>query len=107
LVLQDGAYTISIDPSGKFAYTVEQGQTVVAYSLHSGIFTSLNSTYSGALGSLQLAIDPSGSFVYAPQTGTENDVSGFRINPSGTLSTLPGSPTPSGQAPFSITITSQ
>jgi len=106
LALQDGAYTISIDPSGQFAYTVEAGQTLVAYSLQNGGLTPLGE-YSGALGSLQLAIDPSGSFVYAPQTGSENNISGFRIGSSGILSALPGSPTPSGQGPLSITITSQ
>jgi 6-phosphogluconolactonase len=107
LALQDGAYTISLDTSGRFAYTVEQGQTLVAYSVQNGILTSLGGSYSGALGSPQLTIDPTGSFIYAPQDGTVNSVSGFRINASGTLSGLPGSPTPSGQWPFSMTITSQ
>jgi 6-phosphogluconolactonase len=107
LALQDGAYTISLDPSGRFAYTVEQGQTLVAYSTQNGILTSLDGSYSGALGSPQLTIDPTGSFIYAPQDGNANSVSGFRINTSGNLSGLPGSPTPSGQWPFSMTITSQ
>jgi hypothetical protein len=79
----------------------------VAYSLHNGMFTSLNSIYSGALGSLQLAIDPSGSFIYAPQTGTTNNVTGFRIDASGMLTPLPSSPTSTGQWPMSVTIISQ
>ena len=107
LELQDGAYTISIHPSGRFAYTVEAGQKLVAYGLQNGMFTSLNSIYSGALGSMQLAIDPSGAFIYAPQTGSSNNVTGFRIDASGTLTALPGSPTMTGQQPMSVTIISQ
>ena len=32
-----------------------------------------------------LAIDSTGTFLYAPQTGTDNNVNGFRIASSGTL----------------------
>ena len=105
LQVQDGAYTISIIPSGKFAYTVEGGSSLVGYSLENGIFTSLGPGYPGALGSLQLTVDPSGTFIYAPQTGTDDNVSGFQINSSGALTALPGSPTPAGGWPYSLTIT--
>jgi 6-phosphogluconolactonase (cycloisomerase 2 family) len=101
------SFTIALDPAGRFAYTVEAGQTLVAYSLQNGVFTSLGDFSSGALGSSQLAIDPSGSFIYAPQTGTENDISSFQISPSGFLTPIPGSPTPSGKQPFSVTIISR
>lgn len=101
------SFTIALDPVGHFAYTVEAGQTLVAYSLQNGVFTSLNDFSSGALGSVQLAIDPSGSFIYAPQTGTDNDISGFQISPSGFLTPIADSPTPSGKQPFSVTIISQ
>jgi 6-phosphogluconolactonase (cycloisomerase 2 family) len=101
------SFTITLDPAGGFAYTVEAGDTLVAYRLQNGVFTGLGDFYSGALGSPQLAIDPSGDFIYAPQTGTENDISGFQINPSGALSPISGSPTPSGKQPFSITIIPQ
>ncbi len=102
-----GSFTIALDPVGRFAYTVEAGQTLVAYSLQNGVFTSLGDFSSGALGSVQLAIDPSGSFIYAPQTGTDNDISGFQIGSSGFLSPITGSPIPSGKQPFSITIISR
>jgi 6-phosphogluconolactonase len=107
LVLQDGAFTISITPSGQFAYTVEKGQTLVAYRLQNGIFTSLGASYAGALGSLQLAMDPTGTFIYVPQTGTANSISEFRIDTSGSLSELSGSPAAAGGWPQSIMITSQ
>jgi 6-phosphogluconolactonase (cycloisomerase 2 family) len=100
-------FTISLDPAGSFAYTVEAGDTLVAYRLQNGVFTGLGDFYSGALGSQQLAIDPIGDFIYAPQTGTANSISGFQINPSGALSPISGSPTPSGKQPFSIAIIPQ
>jgi 6-phosphogluconolactonase len=106
LALQDGAYTIAIDPSGGFAYTVENGENLVGYTLQNGTFTSLG-TYDGALGSLQIAIDPSGSFIYAPETGSDNNVSGFLIGTSGTLSSISGSPTAAGYWPMSITLVSE
>jgi 6-phosphogluconolactonase (cycloisomerase 2 family) len=106
LSLQNGGYAILVHPSGRFAYTVEGGQMLVAYSLQGGVLTSL-AKYSGALGSQQLAIDASDTFLYAPQTGTANSISGFRIEALGTLTPLPGSPTVSGRTPVSITITSR
>jgi len=106
MALQNGAFAIAIDPFGKFAYTSENDQSVVAYTLQRGAFTHI-ATYPGALGSLQLAIDPSGSFLYAPQTGNENNLSGFLVNASGELSAVPGSPTPTGHAPMSVTLVSE
>jgi 6-phosphogluconolactonase (cycloisomerase 2 family) len=102
LALQDGAYTIAIDPAGNFAYTVENSQYLVAYSLTNGTFSAIGN-YSGALGTQQLTIDSSGSFLYAPQAGTDNDVNAFRIGSSGTLSTI-GSPAPAVQWPMSMTL---
>jgi 6-phosphogluconolactonase len=105
LQVQDGAYTIAIVPSGKFAYTVESGLYVVGYNLENGVFTGLGAPYPGALGTQYLTIDPSGTYLYAPQTGSDNDVTGFQISASGELTTIPGSPTPSGGWPYSLTIT--
>jgi 6-phosphogluconolactonase len=107
MAFPNGSYTISLDPTGRFAYTVENSQYLVAYSVLNGVMTSLKSSSPAALGSSQLAIDPSGSFVYALQTSTLNNVTGFRISSTGTLSALPSSPTPSGGWPYSMTITSQ
>lgn len=104
--LGGGSFTIALDPTGHFAFTVEASEILVAYSLQNGVFSSLGG-FSGALGTQQLGIDPSGSFIYAPQTGTDNDLSEFRISATGTLTPIPGSPTPLGKAPFSVVITSQ
>jgi 6-phosphogluconolactonase (cycloisomerase 2 family) len=105
LAMNNGAYTIMIDPAGNFAYTVENNRDLVAYSLANGQFTNIG-TYSGALGTVQLAIDSTGSFLYAPQTGTDNNVNGFRIGSSGTLSPL-GTPAPAQQWPYSMTLVSE
>jgi hypothetical protein len=52
---------------------------------------------------VQLAIDPSGSFIDAPQTGTNNDISGFQISPLSPLHDFDdGITTPSGKQPFSL-----
>jgi 6-phosphogluconolactonase len=107
MVFPNGSYTISLDPTGRFAYTVENSQYLVAYSVLNGVMTSLNSSSPAALGSNQVAIDPSGSFVYALQTSTLNNVTGFRISSTGTLSALPFPPAPTGEWPYSMTITSQ
>ena len=107
MTLKDGAYPLPIEPSGRYAYTVEARGTLLAYRLQNGVFTNLGDRYAGALGSQQLTIDPTGAFIYGPQTGTENNVSRFRITTSGALSLLPGSPTASGNWPYSVTITSK
>lgn len=100
-----GAYSIVIEPTGRFAYTSEG--VVVPYSISGPNLTPLGPSYPGARSTNRLAIDPSGHFLYAPQLGYVNNASGFRIATDGTLSALPGSPYPTGGQPFAITITAQ
>jgi 6-phosphogluconolactonase len=104
MALQNGSFALVLDPAGPFAYTVENGASVVGYRLQTGRFTSLGESFSGALGTQQLAIDPTGSFLYAPQTGNLNDISGFQISQSGSLTAIAGSPFASGSQPLSVTI---
>lgn len=104
MALQTGSFAIVLDPMGAFAYTVENAQSVVVYRLQNGRFTSLGASFSGALGTQQLAIDPTGSFLYAPQTGNLDNISGFQISQSGSLTAITGSPFPSGSQPFSVAI---
>jgi 6-phosphogluconolactonase len=107
LTFQDGAYTITLDASGSFAYTVESGVSLAAYSLKNGVLTNIGSVSGGAYGSLQLTIDPTGSFIYAGETGTVNEVVGYRVASSGTLTALPSPPVSSGGWPVSITVVSE
>ncbi len=107
LTFQDGAYTIALDASGGFAYTVESSVSLAAYSVKNGVFTNIGSVSGGAYGSQQLTIDPTGSFIYAGETGTVDQVVGYRIASSGTLTALPSPPVSSGGWPFSITIVTE
>lgn len=104
LALHTGSFALTLDPAAHFAYTVEASKTVVGYSLQNGTFTSLGGSFSGAVGTQQLAIDPSGSFLYAPQTANLDNISGFQISSSGLLHAISGSPFSSGQQPSSAII---
>ena len=112
MATQSSAYTISLSPDGTFAYTIENNNDLVAYTVNDGEFLPVGTIFSGVYGQ-QIAIDPSGHFVYVPQTcsycasGTYNVIHQFSIANTGALSQL-GRPTvPSGVTPFGITITSQ
>jgi 6-phosphogluconolactonase len=109
---QNGAYTISISPTGQFAYTIENNNDLVSYALNNGTFTQVGTVYPGVFGE-QIGIDPSGSFVYVPQactgcsTGVYNVVNEFSVGSTGALTRLPNSPVAAGVTPWGITITSQ
>jgi DNA-binding beta-propeller fold protein YncE len=66
MAMQSGALTISISPTGQFAYTIEGDSDLVSYAISNGVFTPVGKVHPGVYGQ-QIAIDPSGSFVYVPQ----------------------------------------
>jgi 6-phosphogluconolactonase (cycloisomerase 2 family) len=108
-----GMFSIVINPTGKFAYTVDEGfGSVSGYRVSKGSLTPLpgspwRSAFSGA-GSMQAIVDPSGHFVYVVNTDaatSENDVSAFKIDQTtGTLTPVSGSPFQAGEWPRSIAI---
>ncbi len=108
----NGAYTLSVSPNGLFAYTIENNNDLVSYSLSGGVFTPVGAVYSGVYG-FQIAVDPSGSFVYVPQacsncpSGLYNVVHQFSITKTGGLVPLATSTIGAGMTPFGITVTSQ
>lgn len=112
MVEQDGAYTISIAPTGLFAYTIEKNNDLVSYALNNGAFTPTGSVYSQVYGQ-KIGIDPSGSFVYVPQAcgncpgGVYNVVNEFSIGGTGALTKIPGSPAAAGTTPWGIAFTTQ
>jgi hypothetical protein len=112
MVEQDGAYTISISPTGQFAYTIENNNNLVSYGLDNGVFTHIGSVYAQVYGQ-RIGIDPSGSFVYVPQacgncpSGVYNVVNEFSIGSGGALTKIPGSPVAAGTTPWGIAITTQ
>jgi len=110
-----GAFTITLSPNGKFAYTLEGNNStfnLVSYAVGNGSFTSVGKGYPGMWG-FQIAVDPSGSFVYMPLAcsfcpdGIYNVIYEFSIGSAGALTPLAGSPVPGGVTPLGITITSQ
>lgn len=112
MVEQNGAYTISISPTGQFAYTIENNNDLVSYSLSNGVFTPIESVYAQVYGE-KIGIDPSGSFVYVPQacsncpSGVYNVVNEFSIGTTGALTKIPGSPVAAGTTPWGIAFTTQ
>ena len=109
---RNGAYTITISPTGHFAYTIENNNYLVSYAFSNGLFSPVGTVFSGIFGE-QIGIDPSGSFVYVPQacsfcpTGVYNVVNEFQIGSTGALTKLPSSPVAAGVTPWGITITAQ
>jgi DNA-binding beta-propeller fold protein YncE len=112
LVEQNGAYTISVSPSGQFAYTIENNNDLVSYTLKNGVFTPTGSVYAQVYGE-KIGIDPSGSFVYVPQacgtcpSGVYNVVHEFSIGSTGALTKISGSPVAAGTTPWGIAFTTQ
>jgi 6-phosphogluconolactonase (cycloisomerase 2 family) len=109
---QAGAYTIALSPTGQFAYTIENNNYLVSYSITNGAFTPVGKAYAGVYGA-QIAVDPSGSFVYVPQacsnctSGLYNVVHEFSVGSTGALTPLAGSTVAVGVTPVGITVTSQ
>jgi 6-phosphogluconolactonase (cycloisomerase 2 family) len=112
LVEQDGAYTISVSPTGQFAYTIEKSNYLVSYGLANGIFTPTGSVYSQIFGE-KIGIDPSGSFVYVPEACSNcpnnvyNVVYEFSIGSTGALTKISASPVAAGKTPWGIAFTTQ
>jgi DNA-binding beta-propeller fold protein YncE len=109
---QNGAFTIAISPTGQFAYTIENSNDLVSYTLSNGVFKPVGTVYAQVYG-LQIGIDPSGSFVYVPQAcsncpgGAYNVVNEFSIGSTGALTKIPGSPVAAGTTPWGIAFTTQ
>lgn len=109
---QHGAYTISISPNGKFAYTIENNNDLVSYAINNGVFTPVGSVYAQIYGD-KIGIDPSGSFVYVPQacsacpSGVYDVVHEFSIGSTGALTKISGEPVAAGTTPWGIAFTTQ
>lgn len=109
---QNGAYTITVAPSGKFAYTIEANNLLVSYAVQNGQFTPVGTAFAGVNG-MQIGIDPTSSFVYVPQAcsycinGVYNVVNEFAIGSNGALTRMPTGTIAAGKTPWGITITTQ
>jgi 6-phosphogluconolactonase len=109
---QNGAYTIAVSPNGQFAYTIENNNDLVSYSISNGAFTPVGKAYPGVYGA-QIAVDPSGSFVYVPQacsfcpSGMYNVIQEFSVGSTGALTPLSVPRVAAGVTPWGITVISQ
>jgi 6-phosphogluconolactonase (cycloisomerase 2 family) len=112
MVEQNGAYTISVSPSGQFAYTIENNNDLVSYAINNGVFTPTGVAYAQVYGQ-RIGIDPTSSFVYVPQacsncpSGVYNVVNEFSIGSTGALTKISGSPVAAGTTPWGIAFTTQ
>lgn len=112
MTFQTQAYTLSLSPDGKFAYTIEDNNDLVSYTVNSGAFTPVGTVFSGVYGQ-QIGIDPSGEFLYVPQacsscpSGLYNVVHQYAIGKTGALTQLATPTVAAGITPWDITVTSQ
>jgi 6-phosphogluconolactonase (cycloisomerase 2 family) len=101
------AFTVTTDPSGKFAYVTELGISAYTINATTGALTVVaGSPFSPAEpGPTQVAVDPSGRFAYVANYSSDSDVSAYTINATtGALTAVSGSPFPAGYFPFSVTV---
>ena len=110
-----GTLTITLSPSGRFAYTIEGNDftfNLVSYTLSNGSFTQVGEVYPGVFGA-QIAVDPTGSFVYVPQACSNcpnaayNVIHEFSVGSTGALTPLSVPTVAAGITPWGITLISQ
>ena len=111
LLERNGAYTIALSADGRYAFTIENNNDLVPYTIAKGALTPSGPTISGVYGE-QIAIDPSGAIAYVPQacsncpSGLYNVVQQFTIGTAGSLTQL-AAPAASGVTPWGVTVISQ
>ncbi|MCU7829928.1 MAG: lactonase family protein [Candidatus Thiodiazotropha sp. (ex Myrtea sp. 'scaly one' KF741663)] len=103
---QTGPQSITIDPSGRFAYVAISTDVISAFSIDSssGALTLLTgSPFVAGDNPGSITVDPTGRFAYATNL-ISDDVSAYSIDPStGALSAI-GLTVPAGNGPVSIDI---
>ncbi len=114
-----GAYpsSISVDPSGKFAYVANTGDGVSAYTINastgalkqvvcgSGCDATTPANFAAGLGPRSLIIDPSGKYAYVANMAS-GTVSAYTVNAiTGVLNRIGSTDVAAGKSPISITIT--
>jgi 6-phosphogluconolactonase len=112
--------SVAVDPSGQFAYVVNQCGDVLcsvgsvsAYTIDGttgALSPAPGSPFAAGMVPFSVAVDPSGKFAYvANECGdvlcSVGNVSAYTINgTTGALSPVPGSPFAAGRAPFSVAV---
>jgi len=104
-VATGGYPSVTVDPSGRFAYSINGSNNISGYTIDasSGALTPLpGSPFAAELGPFSVTVDPSGRFAYVANANS-NNISGYTIDAStGVLTPLPGSPFAAGSGPTSV-----
>ncbi|MBI4197026.1 MAG: beta-propeller fold lactonase family protein [Deltaproteobacteria bacterium] len=105
-----GLSDITIDPTGKFLYTVDtndsNGLRAFAINTSNGFLTQISTYAVGGTTPTRVRLDPTGKFLYVVNPGS-NNISGFTVNSStGALTAISGSPFSAGSSPFDIRVIS-
>lgn len=99
--------SVTVDPSGQFAYVANQTtKTTAEFTIDplTGALTSIGFTSPITGASRGVVADPSGRFAYVTDA-FNNNVAAYSIDStSGVLTAIPGSPFPTGTAPFSVAV---
>jgi 6-phosphogluconolactonase len=105
--------SISVDPSGRFAYVSSKGSStsdppvVWGYTIDptSGVLAPVTGgPFAAGAIPISITVDPSGRFAYEGAYGA-NTIVGYSINANtGALSMLPSGPIASGAGPYAVTL---
>ena len=110
---QDGPFSITVIPRGKFAYSSNTG-TVSAFTIArtTGALTPVpGSPFPAGFYSVSVGLSPTGQFVYAASQGSPfnnwaGSVSAYAVDQSnGKLTPVPGSPFAAGSLSTSVAVT--
>lgn len=104
----NGPRSLSVDPSGQFAYvTNSEADSVTAYAISrsTGALTAVaGSPFAAGSFPDSVTVDPSGKFAYVANYG-DNTISAYTINRStGALTTVTSSPFAAGITPSWVTV---
>jgi RNA polymerase sigma factor (sigma-70 family) len=101
-----GPISVTVDPTGQFAYVVNFGSdNISAFSVNpnTGTLTAVGPAVATGNRPRSVAVDPSGKFAYVANLDS-NNVSAFAINTNTGALTAVGSPVAAGTTPFSVTV---
>jgi DNA-binding beta-propeller fold protein YncE len=102
-----GPRSVTVDPTGQFAYVANQGGNVSAYAIDgtTGALTPVvGSPFPAGTFSISVTVHPTGQFVYVANTRSAN-LSAYSIDgTTGALTPVAGSPFPAGAGPQSVTV---
>ena len=98
-------WALAADPSGKFLFVANGPGSVSTYAIGpNGALSFVAQTAQAPGGAISVAVHPSGKFVYSANVNA-NSISAYRLDPAtGTLTSIPGSPFPTGANPQSVSI---